>query len=62
MICTLCVWYNLLISFFFYLNQAAKNAMNTPNKEPADKQNEVEKFEIREQNKTKTEAKWKYKV
>lgn len=26
------------------------------------KQNNVEKFEIREQNKNKTEAKWKYKV
>lgn len=26
------------------------------------KQNNVEKFEMREQNKNKTEAKWKYKV
>ena len=26
------------------------------------KQNTVEKFEIRDQNKNKTEAKWKYKV
>lgn len=26
------------------------------------KQNNMEKFEIREQNKNKTEAKWKYKV
>ena len=26
------------------------------------KQNNMDKFEIREQNKNKTEAKWKYKV
>ncbi|XP_019392492.1 PREDICTED: lysine-specific demethylase PHF2 isoform X3 [Crocodylus porosus] len=41
--------------------KAAKNVLNVPNKETVNKQNEVEKFEIREQNKTKTEAKWKYK-
>ncbi|KAL4655879.1 lysine-specific demethylase phf2-like [Arapaima gigas] len=37
-----------------------KNALNVPEKE-INKQNNVEKFEIREQNKSKTEAKWKYK-
>lgn len=43
-------------------SQAAKNVLSVPNKESASKQNEVEKFEVREQNKSKTEAKWKYKV
>lgn len=51
-----------IISPFGCLNQATKNALSAPNKEPTEKQNEVEKLEIREQNKTKTEAKWKYKV
>lgn len=58
-------WDNLLICLlvlFSYLCQAAKNTLSTPEKEPVEKQNEVEKFEIREQNKIKTEAKWKYKV
>ncbi|KAM7040880.1 lysine-specific demethylase PHF2 isoform 1-T1 [Acridotheres tristis] len=41
--------------------KAAKNVLSAPNKESASKQNEVEKFEVREQNKSKTEAKWKYK-
>ncbi|NWV49235.1 PHF2 demethylase, partial [Daphoenositta chrysoptera] len=41
--------------------KAAKNVLSVPNKESASKQNEVEKFEVREQNKSKTEAKWKYK-
>ncbi|XP_061213754.1 lysine-specific demethylase PHF2 isoform X1 [Neopsephotus bourkii] len=41
--------------------KAAKNVLSAPNKETATKQNEVEKFEVREQNKSKTEAKWKYK-
>ncbi|XP_065543031.1 lysine-specific demethylase PHF2 isoform X2 [Lathamus discolor] len=41
--------------------KAAKNVLSAPNKETAAKQNEVEKFEVREQNKSKTEAKWKYK-
>ncbi|XP_075689977.1 lysine-specific demethylase PHF2 isoform X4 [Rhinoderma darwinii] len=39
-----------------------KEEISVPNKEEATKQNnEIEKFEIREQNKIKTEAKWKYK-
>ncbi|XP_067399922.1 lysine-specific demethylase PHF2 isoform X1 [Emydura macquarii macquarii] len=41
--------------------KAAKNVLSVPNKEVVVKQNEVEKFEIREHNKSKTEAKWKYK-
>ncbi|XP_014807014.1 PREDICTED: lysine-specific demethylase PHF2 [Calidris pugnax] len=41
--------------------KAAKNVLSVPNKETASKQNEAEKFEVREQNKSKTEAKWKYK-
>ncbi|XP_018422519.1 PREDICTED: lysine-specific demethylase PHF2, partial [Nanorana parkeri] len=41
---------------------APKEEINTPNKEETAKQNnDVEKFEMREQNKIKTEAKWKYK-
>ncbi|XP_066553868.1 lysine-specific demethylase phf2 isoform X1 [Amia ocellicauda] len=39
----------------------AKNASSAPEKEVLSKQNDVDKFEIREQNKSKTEAKWKYK-
>lgn len=41
--------------------QAVKNVLSMSEKE-ASKQNSVDKFEIREQNKNKTEAKWKYKV
>ncbi|NXS08194.1 PHF2 demethylase, partial [Neodrepanis coruscans] len=41
--------------------KAAKNVLSVPNKESVSKQAEVEKFEVREQNKSKTEAKWKYK-
>ncbi|XP_021395231.2 lysine-specific demethylase PHF2 isoform X1 [Lonchura striata] len=41
--------------------KAAKNVLSVPNKESVSKQNEVEKFEVREQSKSKTEAKWKYK-
>ncbi|NXT02196.1 PHF2 demethylase, partial [Jacana jacana] len=41
--------------------KAAKNVLSVPNKEAAGKQNEAEKIEVREQNKSKTEAKWKYK-
>lgn len=57
-------------TIFFYLFlclcsnmflQVVKNALSMSEKEMS-KQNNVEKFEIREQNKNKTEAKWKYKV
>lgn len=41
--------------------QVVKNVLSMSEKEIS-KQNNVEKFEIREQNKNKTEAKWKYKV
>lgn len=41
--------------------QVVKNVLSVSEKEAA-KQNNVDKFEIREQNKNKTEAKWKYKV
>ncbi|XP_034023253.1 LOW QUALITY PROTEIN: lysine-specific demethylase phf2 [Thalassophryne amazonica] len=40
--------------------KAVKNVLSVSEKEIS-KQNSVEKFEIREQNKNKTEAKWKYK-
>ncbi|XP_041837400.1 lysine-specific demethylase phf2 isoform X2 [Melanotaenia boesemani] len=40
--------------------KAVKNVLSMSEKEMS-KQNNVEKFEIREQNKNKTEAKWKYK-
>ena len=33
-----------------------------PNKEVVSTQNDVERLEIREQTKSKSEAKWKYKV
>lgn len=33
-----------------------------PNKEAISSQNDVERLEIREQTKSKSEAKWKYKV
>jgi len=51
----LCLFFNILIF------QAVKNVLSMSDKELS-KQNNVEKFEIREQNKNKTEAKWKYKV
>ncbi|XP_041080951.1 lysine-specific demethylase phf2 isoform X2 [Polyodon spathula] len=41
--------------------KAAKNVLIMSEKESISKQNELEKLEIREQNKSKTEAKWKYK-
>ncbi|KAK7907402.1 hypothetical protein WMY93_016014 [Mugilogobius chulae] len=40
--------------------KAVKSVLSSSEKEPT-KQNSVDKFEIREQNKNKTEAKWKYK-
>uniref|UniRef100_A0A671WWZ8 PHD finger protein 2 n=2 Tax=Sparus aurata TaxID=8175 RepID=A0A671WWZ8_SPAAU len=40
--------------------KAAKNVLSMTEKEIS-KQNNMDKFEIREQNKNKTEAKWKYK-
>ncbi|CAI5689054.1 unnamed protein product [Oreochromis niloticus] len=40
--------------------KAVKNVLSMSEKEMS-KQNNVEKFDIREQNKNKTEAKWKYK-
>ncbi|XP_063071848.1 lysine-specific demethylase phf2 isoform X2 [Engraulis encrasicolus] len=40
--------------------KAAKSVMSPVEREP-NKQNDVEKFEIREHNKKQTEAKWKYK-
>ncbi|KAM9325897.1 lysine-specific demethylase PHF2 [Gastrophryne carolinensis] len=44
------------------MGTSPKEEISIPNKEETPKQNnEVEKFEIREQNKIKTEAKWKYK-
>ncbi|XP_043934060.1 lysine-specific demethylase PHF2 isoform X2 [Protopterus annectens] len=41
--------------------KAMKTLLSVPNKEVTNKQNDAEKFEVREQNKIKTEAKWKYK-
>uniref|UniRef100_H3BAZ8 PHD finger protein 2 n=1 Tax=Latimeria chalumnae TaxID=7897 RepID=H3BAZ8_LATCH len=41
--------------------KAAKNMLSVSNNETVNKQNEMEKFEVREQNKIKQEAKWKYK-
>lgn len=41
--------------------QAPKSVMSFMEK-GTNKQNNVEKFEVREPNKNKTEAKWKYKV
>lgn len=43
------------------LFQGVKHVLSVSERETS-KQNNVEKFEIREQNKNKTEAKWKYKV
>lgn len=43
--------------------QVPKEEINVPSKEETAKQNnDMEKFEMRDQNKIKTEAKWKYKV
>lgn len=51
-----------ILSLFLYIHfQAVKNVLSMSEKEIS-KQNNVEKFEMREQNKNKTEAKWKYKV
>lgn len=52
-----------IIGFFSNISnlQVVKNVLSMSEKEIS-KQNNVEKFEIREQNKNKTEAKWKYKV
>lgn len=50
-----------MVSLFKYVLQVVKNVLSMSEKEMS-KQNNVEKFEIREQNKNKTEAKWKYKV
>lgn len=44
------------------LSQATKSVLSVPNKDMANTQNDVERLEIREQTKSKSEAKWKYKV
>uniref|UniRef100_A0A8D2C0L0 PHD finger protein 2 n=1 Tax=Sus scrofa TaxID=9823 RepID=A0A8D2C0L0_PIG len=41
--------------------KATKNVLSVPNKEVISTQNDVERLEIREQTKSKSEAKWKYK-
>ncbi|XP_037706924.1 lysine-specific demethylase PHF2 [Choloepus didactylus] len=41
--------------------KAPKSVLSMPNKDPVNKQNDVERLEIREQTKSKSEAKWKYK-
>ncbi|KAM9206348.1 lysine-specific demethylase PHF2 [Dugong dugon] len=41
--------------------KAAKSVLSVPNKDVANKQNDVDRLEIREQTKSKSEAKWKYK-
>lgn len=51
----------LCFSVIAFIFQAVKNVLSMSEKEMS-KQNNVEKFDIREQNKNKTEAKWKYKV
>ncbi|XP_059745491.1 lysine-specific demethylase PHF2 isoform X5 [Bos taurus] len=43
------------------LSEATKNVLSVPNKEVISTQNDVERLEIREQTKSKSEAKWKYK-
>lgn len=53
-------WMNISVNNRVFL-QAVKNVLSMSEKEIT-KQNNMEKFEIREQNKNKTEAKWKYKV
>ncbi|XP_032253710.1 lysine-specific demethylase PHF2 [Phoca vitulina] len=40
---------------------ATKSVLSVPNKEAISSQNDVERLEIREQTKSKSEAKWKYK-
>lgn len=52
--------FSLYLCCTFFL-QVVKNLLSMSAKE-IPKQNNMEKFEIREQNKNKTEAKWKYKV
>lgn len=59
--CSVTVMHRSISNFFKLLFQAVKNVLSMSEKEIS-KQNNVEKFEIREQNKNKTEAKWKYKV
>ncbi|EPQ03485.1 Lysine-specific demethylase PHF2 [Myotis brandtii] len=41
--------------------KATKSVLSVPNKEAISTQNDVERLEIREQTKSKSEAKWKYK-
>ncbi|XP_015425149.1 PREDICTED: lysine-specific demethylase PHF2 isoform X4 [Myotis davidii] len=41
--------------------KATKSVLSVPNKEVISTQNDVERLEIREQTKSKSEAKWKYK-
>lgn len=55
--------YSYLLGFFccIFFSQVVKNLLSMSAKE-IPKQNNLEKFEIREQSKNKTEAKWKYKV
>ncbi|KAM7092832.1 lysine-specific demethylase PHF2 isoform 4-T4 [Molossus nigricans] len=43
------------------LSEATKSVLSVPNKEVISTQNDVERLEIREQTKSKSEAKWKYK-
>lgn len=50
-----------LLLVILSFSQAPKSVMSFMEKE-TNKQNNVEKFEMREPNKNKTEAKWKYKV
>ena len=50
-----------VLTYTIQIFQAVKNVLSMSEKEIS-KQNNVEKFEIREQNRNKTEAKWKYKV
>lgn len=42
--------------------QTPKSVLSVPNKDTVHAQNDVERLEIREQTKSKSEAKWKYKV
>lgn len=51
----------VVLTYIIEIFQAVKNVLSMSEKEIS-KQNNVDKFEIREQNKSKTEAKWKYKV
>lgn len=58
------LWVNvntIVLTYIIQIFQAVKNVLSMSEKEIS-KQNNVDKFEIREQNKNKTEAKWKYKV